>query len=333
MVIFMIVITSALLVSLTDSTYISMRLNRATEQRLKAEYILKSAVNVSQVLIKSDTTQYDDPQQDLWMKFVEGAELPGELVGVTEPNVRVSLLIASEKGKIPLLSVLSSSGVDPAWRNVLVALFENLGFDNEQQNRANSSASTPSKTYSSKEMVVNLIDYLDVDKDSYSSSDFQAQGIEGELPTGEEFRNDRVMESIASELGSIPGFTPDRVQRILPFVSIRTRDTININAASLEVLQALIKGTDASANPGEAQQLIACRDPAQGGPFNQNFASQMSACIDSNVANTIKPKLVAQGDVFSVIAKVDYGITTFMASANLKSVNGRLPTIENFLLY
>jgi type II secretory pathway component PulK len=141
------------------------------------------------------------------------------------------------------------------------------------------------------------------------------------------------MESLAGELGSVPGFTPDRVQRILPFISIRTRDTININAASVEVLQALIQGTDASANSGEAQKLVDCRDPAQGGPFNQNFASQMSACIDSNVANAIKPKLVAQGDVFSVIAKVDYGITTFMASANLKSINGRLPTIENFLLY
>jgi type II secretory pathway component PulK len=208
MVIFMIVITSALLVSLTDSTYISMRLNRAAEQRLKAEYILKSAVNVAQVLIKSDTTQYDDPSQDLWMKFMEGAEIPGELVGVTEPNVRVSLLIASEKGKIPLLSVVSASGADNTWRNVLRALFQNLGFDNEQKTPAQSTDAAPTKMHSSTEMVANLIDYLDTDKDSYSSSDFQAQGIEGDLPPGEEFRNDRTMESLASELGSIPGFTP-----------------------------------------------------------------------------------------------------------------------------
>jgi type II secretory pathway component PulK len=333
MVIFMIVITSALLVSLTDSTYISMRLNRAAEQRLKAEYILKSAVNVAQVLIKSDTTQYDDPSQDLWMKFVEGAEIPGELVGVTEPNVRVNLLIASEKGKIPLLSVVSASGADRTWRNVLVALFENLGFDTEQRTPGQSDGSEQTKMYSSKEMVANLIDYLDADKDSYSDSDFQAQGIEGDLPPGEEFRNDRAMESLSSELGSIPGFTPNRVQRILPFVSIRIRDSININAAPVEVLRALIVGMDSSAAPEEAERLIACRDPAAGGPYNQNFSSQMAACIDPNVANTIKPKLVAQGDVFSVIAKVEYGLTTFMASANLKAVNGRLPTIENFLLY
>jgi type II secretory pathway component PulK len=267
------------------------------------------------------------------MKFMEGAEIPGELVGVTEPNVRVSLLIASEKGKIPLLSVVSASGADNTWRNVLRALFQNLGFDNEQKTPAQSTDAAPTKMHSSTEMVANLIDYLDTDKDSYSSSDFQAQGIEGDLPPGEEFRNDRTMESLASELGSIPGFTPSRVQRLLPFVSIRTRDSININAAPVEVLQALIQGMDASAGPAEAQRLVACRDPAQGGPYNQNFTAQIQQCIDTRTADLIKQKLVAQGDVFSVIAKVEYGITTFMASASLKAVNGRLPTIENFLLY
>lgn len=332
MVIFMIAIASALLVSLTSSTYTSMRLNRAAEQRIKAEYILKSAVNLAQVLIKSDTTQYDDRNQDVWMRFVDGAEVPGELVGISEPNVRVSLLIASEKGKIPLLSLVNLSGADQSWRDVLVALFQNLGFDKPLTVDQSNSASSQ-KNYSSTQMVANLIDYLDTDKNSYSASGFQAQGCEGELPTGEEFRNDGSMESLTSELGSIPGFTPSRIQDLLPFVSLRSKDSININAAPEQVLQALIQGLDPSASADQAGKLIACRDPANGGPFNQSYGSQITACIDPNVATLIKPKLVAQGDIFSIIAKVDYGLNTFMASATLKASNGRLPTIENFLMY
>ena len=69
MVVFMIALASALLISLTDSTYVAMRLNSAAEHRIKAEYILKSAVSVAQVLVKTDITSYDDPQQDAWMAF------------------------------------------------------------------------------------------------------------------------------------------------------------------------------------------------------------------------------------------------------------------------
>lgn len=334
MVILLIAITTGILITLTDSTYISMRLNRAAEQRIKAEYLLKSSMHVAQMLIKSDTTQYDDPTQDAWMQFVEGREVPGEMVGVADPNVRVSLLISSEKGKIPILSVTSLSAADPGWRDVLVALFKNLGFDDDPKmaNQATQNGGAQ-KNYSSAEMVANLIDYLDSDRNSYSANDFPAQGIEGELPTGEEFRNDGMLESLSSELASIPGFSPNRIQRLLPFVSIRTRDTININAATAEVLEALVQGLDPSAPPGTGEQLVGCRGVEQGGPYTQNYGSQISACIDPNIASVIKPKLVAQGDVFYVIAKVEYGFTTFMASAHLRSSTGRLPTIENMQLY
>jgi hypothetical protein len=88
MIVFMIALASAILISLTDSTYVAMRLNGAAEQRIKAEYILKSAVNVAQVLIKSDLTNFDDPTQDAWMIFVEGREVPGELLAIPEPNIR-----------------------------------------------------------------------------------------------------------------------------------------------------------------------------------------------------------------------------------------------------
>jgi type II secretory pathway component PulK len=95
LVIFMVALASTILIALTDSTYVAMRLNSATEKRVKAEYILKSAVNVAQVLIKNDTTAYDSPTEDAWMQFRDGQEVPGEMIGLKEPNVRISMQVSS----------------------------------------------------------------------------------------------------------------------------------------------------------------------------------------------------------------------------------------------
>lgn len=330
-VILMVAITSALLVSLTDSTYISLRLNRAAEQRVAAEYVLKSAVNVAQVLIKIDNTTYDSPTEDAWMQFVDGRDVPGEFVGITEPNVKVSLLISSEKGKIPLLSLASSTGTSPAWRDILAALFKNLGFDSDPQLANQSTRGGGSeRNYSSAEMVANLIDYLDADKNSYSDSAFSAQGMEGDLPPGEEFRNEQMIESLSSELSSIPGFSANRVQRLLPFVSSRSRDSVNVNSASAEVFEAIVQGLDSSASPGLGQKLVECRAPA----YDGSYRSQISECIGTNTAQQIEKVLVIQSDLYYVIAKVEYGLSTFMATATLKAnASGRLPTIEDFQVY
>ena len=148
-----------------------------------------------------------------------------------------------------------------------------------------------------------------------------------------EFRNDGKLESLSNELSILPGYTDDRIQCILPFVSIRSKSAININAASQDVLQALIQGLAPSASGGEAAALIQCRNPENGGPFNQNYGSQITTCIESDVASQIRPRLVAQGNEFFVIAKVEFGTSGFMASAHLKSRNGRNPVINNLLLY
>ena len=341
MVIFMIVLCSALLISLSDSTYTAMRVNRLTEQRVKAEYILKSAVNFARVLIQADTTLFDDPTQDDWMQFRDGREVPGELIGLREPNVRISLLIAPDNAKIPLLELIQTSGVDPGWRDVLTALFRDLGFDNPPPPSNDTNGNQPQPNYSSTQLVANLIDYLDVDKVSYSDGPFQ--GIESDLPQGVEFPDTGRIESLQSELTSIPGFTPSRVQQLIPYLSISGRARININAAPRRVLRALIEGLDPTSSgsvaTGEADKLISCRDPANGGPYNDGFYSQIDACITPSVANKIKPKLTNKSNIFSVIAKVEYGITSnlpvpsFYASALLRENSGRLPQTDDFLLY
>lgn len=343
MVIFMVVLCSALLVSLSDSTYTAMRVNRITEQRVKAEYILKSAVNFARVLIKADNTDFDDPNTDDWMQFQEGREVPGELVGINEPNVKISLLIAPENAKVPILEILNTSGTaDIAWRDVIHKLFVGLGFDNQPTAPNNSSGGPPVPSYSAAEMTANLIDYLDADQDSYSDPAFP--GMESNLPQGSEFPNSTRVESLQSTLLSIPGFTPLRVQQLLPYVSsIRdkggagTPPKVNINAASAQVLSALIEGLDSTFAGGpatsEAEKLIQCRDPANGGPYNQNYQNQITSCITPSVAAKIMPKITAKTDIFSVIAKVEYGNAAFFANALLKDKANQLPDVQDFQVY
>lgn len=327
MVIFMIALSSALLISLTDSTYVAMRLNSAAEQRIKAEYILKSAVNVAQVLIKNDITSFDDPTQDAWMMFVDGQEIPGSLLSLPEPNIRVSLLISSSAGKIPLANVFSSgSPTDTSWRDIVTRLFKVLGFDTPDPTSARGMGNS-APLINSEQMVANLIDYLDRDKQGYQSNNF-ATGIEGDLPEGQEFRNEETIDSLANELASIPGFSPGRIQRILPFVSKQRFSKVNMNAAPIEVIASMHPDIDQPT----AQKIFQCRQPSQGGPFN-DIRTQLVACgVDPNVAGDLK--FAVQGSLYEVIAKVEYGTSMFMASAELSGGgNGRLPKLISFQAY
>jgi hypothetical protein len=269
------------------------------------------------------------------MRFDQGADLPAEWLGINEPNVRVSLLISSEKGKIPIKSLVRGADADPFWPNVLLALFEVLEFDNGPLSTA-MTADGPVQLPSSKQLVASVIDYLDEGTDSFSRDDMQ--GIEGDLPPTEEFRNDGRIDSLASELSSIPGFSSGRIQALLPFVSERTTSQVNINSANETVLRALVKASASDLNDGdEASKIIACREPETGVTFNSSFQSQLRECgVDERVINLASSgKIAVKGDVFYVIAKVEYGnAIRFMASAYiLKNAGGRIPTIDTLLLY
>ncbi len=325
MIVFMIALASAILISLTDSTYVAMRLNGAAEQRIKAEYILKSAVNVAQVLIQNDITNFDDPTQDAWMLFVDGREVPGDLIALPEPNIRVSLLITSTNGKIPLLQVYSSTGgVNPEWKGIILRLFGQLGFDQPQaMNQGPDGTPLPD----SKQLLSNLIDYLDTDDNNFPGDSDIPPGTEESLPDDRKFRNSGSMDSLANELPAIPGFSPGRIQRLLPYVTKMRLSDINVNAAPFEVISAVV--TD----PSAAQSIEQCRNPAAGGSPIQNPQQDLLARCGVSDPNTSKFR--GQGTYYEVISKVEYGTSMFMASAELNNSggSGRLPKLLSFQMY
>jgi len=333
---FMVALATALIASLADSTYVAMRLNSATERRVRAEYVLKSAVNVAQVLIKNDLTPHDDPVQDAWMAFSNEQEIPGEVLGLNEPNVRITLLIASEAGQLPIQKLLSATGgPNQQYIEIFARLFKVLQLDQPPRNTltGGAAAAQPQRVFSAEELVANIVDYLDRDTQSFQMPGLPAsfRGMEGDLPAEAALRNQGSFDSLASELGSVPGFTPDRVQRLLPFVANTNLSNVNVNAAPVEVLMAL----SPDITPDIAQKIVEFRNPQNGGPFTSDMRNQLSAIAGANVINPIASILAPQGSYFEVIAKVDYGTSTFMASAELQKGPGagRLPTRRSFQMY
>ncbi len=336
LVIFMVVLASALLASLAESTYVTMRLNSATERRVRAEYVLKSAVNFAQVLIKNDVTPYDDPVQDAWMAFSNEQEIPGELLGLNEPNVRITLLISSEAGQLPIGKLLSATGTpNQQYIEIFARLFKTLGLDQPPKSGTGNPGSTgpPQRVFTAEELVSNIVDYLDADTASFQMPSLPAafKGMEEELPPEAALRNQGSFDSLVSELGAVPGFTPDKVQKLLPFIANTNLSSVNVNAAPVEVLMAL----SPLMTQQIAEQIVAFRSPQNGGPFTSDMRNQLTAIAGANVINPIASILAPQGSYFEVIAKVDYGTSTFMASAELQKNpgSGRLPTRRSFQMY
>lgn len=342
MVIVMIAITSALLISLSESTFISMRINRASEQRLKAEYVLKSIFNIAAVLIKNDSSSIDDPNRDAWMFFSSSKTVPEAYLESFEPNAVVQMVILSEKGKIPLLSLVSNNSVNQGWRDVLVNLFQTLNFDNDPRPGIGARCRFEQPAFcTSTEMVGNLIDYLDQNEDSYSESTVRGvvQGIESDLPSGERFRNRGVLDSI-EELLLIPGFTPKRVKELVPLVTVETTGStakVNANAAKAPVLQA-IANLDPSAPADAGIELERCRQLDSQGPFQQ-LQQNINDCFQSrfpSLGATMAPKLDVSGNIYRVIARVEYGISNiaFMGTAVYETQGtGKLPKLRTMFLY
>lgn len=335
MVIVMIAITSALLTSLTESTFISMRINRASEQRIKAEYLLKSSFNLARVLIKNDSTPIDDEAKDAWMIFRNRKQVPAGYIDASEPNASVEMVILSEKGRIPLLSLVTNGSVSQDWASVLINLFQTLGFDSEIRTDLASRCQLKPPSYcNSAEMVANLIDYLDRDEQSFQGN--QAKGLESDLPLGDKFRNQEVLDS-PEELLLIPGFTPKRVQALLPLISIETRGKVNINAAKAPVLQAIAQ-LDPSAPADAGIELVKCMGPDMQGPY-RNIQQDINMCFQSRfptMAQSMASKLETSGNVYRVIARVEYGLAdiAFMGTAVFETQGqGKLPKLRNMLLY
>ncbi len=324
LVIFIVALTSIIVVSATYSTHLASRRSSIVAKGVRAEYLLKSAVTVARLLIKEDKIP-EDSAKDVWGAFIDGVPIPGELIGIDEPNVQVSLEIRPEDSKIPLRMLTLGGTVNNTWRDVLVRLFKNLGFNDDNEVDQTGLLGANVKVDAEK-MVALLIDYSDSDTKPYSDPGF-AEGFEGDRDN-EIFPN-RNFKRI-SELATIPGFTAARLQRLSPFVSAEEIQYVNINSASREVLKALSDDIDDSV----AEQIINFRTGAEGPITGSAGSHPLSSVVSGNLSTDIAALYRTESVRFQVIAKVDYDTSTYFLRAVLKrDIPGELPRIDSVELF
>lgn len=327
-VVFIIALATILVVNLTHSTFIEAQLNTNIERSLKAEYLLKSTVNIARQLIIADGRTADSFKDD-WGRFRDGLEIQAEVLGINEPNVRIELEIRSEGGKINLnaLRPLTLGSTDTRWRDVLTRLFQSevLNFDNDQEE--DHTGLFPGKVFQAKDMVAALIDYMSASNDPYQDGDYR--GIKspgrdlGFPPNGGPIRR-------LAELSSIPGFSPRRMQLLMPLITVSGQvGQININVAEAVVLSAL--------HPDLTPTLVAeIRNFAnsEAGPFTRSeVGAQLAAIIGESLEKDIKSMVTTLDSYFQVISKVDYGTATYFLRAYLfKGGPGQLAEIKSIEL-
>jgi type II secretory pathway component PulK len=330
LVIFIVALCSILVVNLAYSANIGARLNAHSQQGLRAEYLLKSALNLARVLLKEDTSP-EDARKDPWGLFMQGILIPPELLGLTQQNVRVSLEIRPEESKFPLKALMppGQSTPDIRWRDALQCLFQRLGFDEDQEE--DQSGFFPRKNFSSAELVANLIDYMDSDNVAYADSSF-AQGIEGSstLPEGF-FPNERIQR--VGELASIPGFTPTRIRKLTPLVATNGNSKVNINVAPAAVL-ACLSGLSGRLGDSEVQAILSFRDSEEGPFESTSLTASLESKIGEPATTAISGMYSAESNWFQVLAKVEDGSSLYFLRAYVSQPTaGELPIVRSVELF
>jgi len=275
----------------------------------KAEYLLKSAINAARVLLQNDKTPEDSPK-DIWGPFIQGMELPAEIFEIPEYNVRLSLEIRPEESKIPLSALVSTPSrintPDKLWRDVLLRLFINLGFAQDQEQDQ-----TPlfkGRIFTPEEMVANLIDFIDEDSTPYIDGNFRS--IESEQ-TSDFFLNRKITR--IGELSGVPGFTQARIRKMSPFLTTAVRmGQVNINVAPRIVLKSLHEDmTD------EMVERMIQQRAGDAGPIKT---------LSDLIGFPQLQGITTGGRFFQVVAKVDYGVAAFFARSIIeRPANGNEP--------
>jgi type II secretory pathway component PulK len=316
-----IAVTAALTIYIASSTYYQGLLHTNAVQRLKAEYLLKSVINVARVMVAStNSPNAPMPPPNTWGQFIQGAEVPGDFLGVNDPNVSIGLEITGEDSKLSLnvlFNSLSGGGgsttLSPQtveWAGYFLNLFRAVGFDTDTSELV-LTGPFRGRYFNSAQLVANLIDYMDADSSDYfdTGTPLGVSGIESQLPTGT-FPNRFVSDF--EELSAVPGFTPNRLRRLAPLVStsiFTASGMINVNMAPAEVLRALDPALDAQ---GAAQILSLTREP--NGPLTSANISTIGGYFSNG---SVISKLMPRSEILRIIGKVQFGPSRYFVRALL----------------
>lgn len=265
--IFIVTLTTIIVLDFASETLAYQRTSRMYSERIQADYILKSAINLAQVLLEVPKAEgvREDWLGEPWALISAVQTLP--IAGLPgEPEVR--LQITDESGKINLNSIYSGNGlagglggqpgfmtpndpsliggqpsgqglIDPTstWKNALRMLFQQRGIVRESYD-SKKLRTLGDRGFDADDQVAVIHDWIDPDSQSHISAEFPGNGLESSADKtwfyNRQFRT-------LSELPLVPGMTLERSARIGPYVRAgrNTASRINVNTAPLEVLIAI----------------------------------------------------------------------------------------------
>ena len=268
--VFVIALGTVLVMNLQYGARFDQQASRSFSEEIQADFVLKSGLVFGRMLLElpKEDGGTEDWLGDDWAQFdpwiIVAVDPALALPFPAEPRLK----IVDEDGKVDLNWILERSRPnqpqnpasdpgsednsaesaggndatnDPAlfWKNTLRELFAKSGFQRELY-PAEQYRTFGNTAYSADQQVAVIHDWLDKDSLSYSSANFNGEGIESGADRSW-FYNRRFQA--LTELLLVPGMTLERLGRIAPFVRVSattSRSTrINVNTAPPELLLAI----------------------------------------------------------------------------------------------
>lgn len=301
LVIFVVTLSSILVVNLAYSTYLNSRVSAAAQRSIQAEYLLKSMLGFSQVLVDMTSAKQADDPNDFWaQQFYDTGTIPNEWLGINESNIQLRMEIRPAEVLLNLNKLADGSNV---WFQVFDNYFRNLL--TPDMTETDKSGLFPGKFFPSNEVVASLIDYQDADTQAFTNS--QVQGYD-EARFKDDLKNQPI--SSFSEISRVPGLTPSLLARAMPYLTIHGSGQINMNlvAGVHNVETAVLNAIDPNIN---AQNIY---DTVRTKPYTTGDA-RLNGLLTASTANEIR--LTTQSNRFQVIATVDYGTSKFFLRAQI----------------
>lgn len=319
MVMFIVALASMLVVNVTYSTYLGTRMAMTAEKSVQAEYMLKSALNYARVLIKEDKTTEVDSIKDVWGKYTLGIPLQQEdFINFSLPDVPILLEVGAEGAKFNLRTLAPASfggGTSDVMRDSLERLFALLKVGSEYDGEVWYAPNGQAFEFTSKQMIANLIDYVDPDELPYDESGFT--GVEGPNSFFPNVDIERL-----EQLAAVPGFTASRVSKIIPYLSTSDLGQVNINLAAKPVIMSLAPDIDETI----ADAVINYRNSEEG-PFTNALQLENIHPALTNVS------VAFRSNRFQVISKVETSTSVFFLRAELERAFNELPKLKSLELY
>lgn len=325
LVVFIVALASMLVINLTYSTFLAARTTGLVERSLQSEYLLKSLLNFSQILIQNDTDVNVDSYgpDELWGIFASNPQIPNHYFGITDQSSEISMQIVPTNSKfnISLLGNITSNPnrSDPDARaQQIESMMNELGFDDDLL-EADNKKIAGGKSYSVREVIGNLIDWQDRDDKSFDDPFYT--GMEKQV-NKDSIRNKKF--NLIGQLSEVPGITPRRLQALIPYISTigaaqSVRSGLNVNTATPEVLiyahPEIDEGTVSS-----IQQYL-----DSSGPFKTTQDITNSGVLPTDlVASSI---FTTSSSSFDIYAEVKSGLQRpYYLKARLARGRGQLAT-------